>query len=86
MVLQFIKRFNDDKWLTGNCYYFAIILKERFNGIIYYDVINSHFITLIDNIFYDFNGITIPDKPIKWDSFKEYDYIQYNRILKEIIE
>lgn len=86
MVLQFIKRFTDNKWVTGNCYYFAIILKERFNGIIYYDVINSHFITLIDNIYYDFNGIIIPDKPIKWDSFKEYDYIQYNRIIKEIIE
>lgn len=41
-VLEFIhRRFPVDcDWLSGNCFYFAIILKSNFkSGDIYYDVI-----------------------------------------------
>lgn len=48
---------SDANWLNGNCYYFALILKDRFNGEIYYDVINGHFLTLINNTLYDATGI-----------------------------
>ncbi len=60
-VLDFIKRrFSNTEnanWLNGNCYYFAIILRERFDGEIYYDVINGHFLTLIKDKLYDYSGV-----------------------------
>lgn len=63
-VLEFIKRrFPNDlssNWLTGNCYYFAVILRERFltkSPTIYYDVIHGHFLTLIGDKLYDASGI-----------------------------
>lgn len=60
-VLEFIKRrFSNTEnanWLNGNCYYFAIILRERFDGEIYYDVINGHFLTLIKDKLYDYSGV-----------------------------
>lgn len=40
----------------GHCYYFAVILKERFNGVILYDKENGHFVTKIDNNIYDITG------------------------------
>ena len=60
-VLSFIKRrFSNTEnanWLNGNCYYFAIILRDRFDGEIYYDVINGHFLTLIKDKLYDYSGV-----------------------------
>ena len=60
-VLDFIKRrflnTENANWLNENCYYFAIILKDRFNGEIYYDVINGHFLTLIKDKLYDYSGV-----------------------------
>ena len=31
-------------WLEGNCYYFARILKMRFKGEIWYDLVEGHFL------------------------------------------
>ena len=63
-IIDFInRRFpNTDKsnsnWLKGNCYYFALILKDRFiNSEIYYDVIHGHFVTLIGDCLYDASGL-----------------------------
>ena len=64
-VLDFIhKRFpnatnSDANWLHGNCYYFAIILKDRFpeNSDIYYDVTNGHFVCKIEDYLFDASGI-----------------------------
>lgn len=65
-VLKFINsrfpnaRSSDANWLTGNCYYFAVILKDRFSTkepTIYYDVIHGHFLTKIDDKLYDASGI-----------------------------
>lgn len=65
-VLEFIKRrfpkavTSDANWLHGNCYYFALILKDRFatkDPTIYYDVIHGHFLTQIKDKLYDANGI-----------------------------
>ena len=86
-VLNFIRRFPDANWLTGNCYYFAVILKNRFNeGEIYYDVIDGHFVFKLNQIFYDWTGIVDPIKPISWNKFKfQYDRLQYEKILQNCI-
>ena len=56
------RRFKEDcNWINGNCYYFALILRDRFpGGIIYYDVINGHFIYQYNGNYYDWTGIIYP--------------------------
>lgn len=89
------RRFPENShWCDGNCYYFALILKDRFpNSIVYYDVIYGHFITKIDGDFYDWKGknefYANKDNSfflVEWDKFKEYDDIQEKRIIKYCIK
>ena len=89
-ILDFIhRRFPSDcKWLEGNCYYFAQILKTRFpDGEIYYDVIWGHFLFKMNEKYYDWSGIsTMVKKPIRWATFEqEYDKAQYKQIVKGCI-
>ena len=90
-ILEFInRRFkNDNDWLTGNCYYFAIILKTRFpEGSILYDVITGHFVFYINNKKYDWSGVVIDNeysKYILWDDFKNYDSIQFKSVIEGCI-
>ena len=86
-VIDFIKRRfeNDCNWKNGNCYYFAIILKDRFNdGEIFYDVMDGHFIFCHNGTFYDWSGKINPTNYlINWNHFDEYDNLQKERILFE---
>lgn len=88
-VLEFIhRRFKDDcNWTEGNCYYFALILKDRFpKGRIYYDVIDGHFIFYYNGIYYDWNGIVKSyGFVVDWDKFDEYDSLLKNRIIRDCI-
>lgn len=97
-IIEFInRRFpHKDKWLDGNCYYFALILKEKFGGIICYDVIDGHFVLRIYDSFdkpyyhyYDYNGIVNTQGKhhyVEWDTFYEYDLKQMLRIQRDCIE
>lgn len=84
-VLEFIRRrFKTDcNWLDGNCYYFSIILKDRFpSGSIYYDVIHGHFVFKYEDVYYDWTGETNPSKVVvEWDKFDEYDSLCKRRII-----
>ena len=90
-VLDFIhKRFpNDSNWLTGNCYYFSVILKARFpEGKILYDVIRGHFVTEIDGLKYDWSGIVKDAEKqyyVEWDKFDEYDSLQKQSVIEGCI-
>lgn len=93
-VLDFIKRRFpvDNNWLTGNCYFFAVILKSRFEeGIILYDVIDGHFVTMIGGVMYDWSGIVLPEEDetkhfyVEWDKFEDYDELQKQSIIKGCI-
>ena len=62
-VIFFINKFKamypkeiQDAFLYGNCFWFAQILKQRFDGSVYYLQINNHFITKIDTRYYDISG------------------------------
>lgn len=48
-VLEFIERRfpTDSRWMNGNCYFFALILKDVFGGEIFYEVIAGHFVCMI---------------------------------------
>lgn len=89
-ILDFIsRRFSQNcHWLDGNCYYFAVILKNRFpSGTIYYDVVCGHFIFGINGRFYDWSGEIKPQgKFVEWDKLGEYDELVKNRVVKGCIE
>lgn len=89
-VLEFIhRRFQADcNWTSGNCYYFALMLKDRFkDGVVYYDVIDGHFVLLHDGRYYDWTGIVQPDEEalVEWDRFDEYDPFQKERIISDCL-
>lgn len=88
-VLGFIRgRFPTDcHWLDGNCYYFALILADRFpKGKIVYDVIDGHFACEIGGLMYDWSGVVKESglhKWVEWDKFIEYDSLQFERVVKD---
>lgn len=88
-VVDFIyRRFSIDcNWTTGNCYYFALILHDRFKtGTIFYDVINGHFIYFYNGKYYDWTGDINPDgKLVEWNKFDEYDSTLKQRIIKDCL-
>ena len=96
-VEKFINKFKylnpsaaEDLFLYGDCYYFAIILKERFpEAIIKYMVIKNHFIADIDGRLYDIRGditdIINEDYIIEWSDMELYDELVYQRIIRDCI-
>lgn len=99
-ILNFITRFpiNDediDQWMGHNDYYFARILKTRFKGEIWYDLVNCHFLFRYFDEFYDWTGwrneynFSKPEtmnNMIKWSNLKEYDRSRYDRIVRDVID
>ena len=88
-ILEFIKRRFpiDSNFLDMNCYYFSLILKDRFkSGKVFYDVINGHFVFLYDGKYYDWSGEIKPDGClVEWDKFERYDALQKQVIVRDCI-
>lgn len=90
-VVEFIRRrFDKDcHWLDRNCYYFAMMLKARFpQAVLYYDVIDCHFLSKIDGKFYDWKGLreTGDNTLVEWDKFAEYDKNRMQAVIRGCIE
>ena len=89
VVVEFIKRRfpEDSHWTDGNCYYFALILKDRFeDGIILYDVIEGHFVFQRHGVKFDWRGVVDESGEhnyVEWDKFNEYDHEQYCRVAND---
>ena len=99
-ILDFINRrfpiseWDYMNWMTENCYYFARILKSRFKGEIWYDLVNGHFLFKQGDCFYDWTGWRMEynmDKPetvdnlVKWADYKKIDPVHYDRIVRDVI-
>ena len=96
-IEEFInRRFPSDcNWLDGNCYYFARILKMRFKGEIWYDLVEGHFLFRNFDKFYDWGGwredydFSKPETVenlVKWSNYKKIDPVHYDRIVRDVIE
>ena len=104
-VIEFIQRRfptakDDSQWVSGNCFYFASMLKSRFpQGFIVYDVIDGHFLflyhsMLVDAVHHEYlsekfvpseTNFMVKSSIVVWDFFKNYDSIQYERIIRDCI-
>jgi len=96
---EFIKNFKKDwdeellenVFMNGNCYHFALILEQMFDGLIIYDYIDGHFFVKIGYDFYDIRGkleypaIPFFDKCYIWDDLKRIDSLLYERILSDCV-
>jgi len=77
-VLDFISHFSDgkDMFLHGQCYYFMLILADRFHEqyicIPCYNEVRNHFALLIDGTLYDASGAIDPDDDFSWVMWKKY--------------
>ena len=100
-ILDFIaRRFpitegDNNDWMGKNCYYFARILKARFKGEIFYDLVNCHFLFKRGDFFFDWTGIRLEydlnkpetvDNLVKWSDYKKVDPVHYDRIVRDVIE
>lgn len=88
-ILDFInRRFPEDngKWTDGNCFWFALILKTRFQkGSIWYEPIEGHFLFKYDHYFYDWTGLYMKDTSRAHEFSKEYDERLYERLIRDCI-
>lgn len=99
-ILKFIQRFpiNDedvDQWMGHNDYYFAHILKMRFKGEIWYDLVDCHFLFRYFDEFYDWTGwrneynLNKPEtmnNMMKWSELKKFDSSRAARIKRDVID
>ena len=89
VVEEFIRRRFpiDNRWLDGNCYWFAAILAHRFPQLdIYYLPIEGHFVAGDGEIFYDWLGRkNLNEIPQKLDTIRTQDPIWYSRLVRDCI-
>lgn len=84
-VEKFIKNFTQfgkqvrECFTQGNCYYFALILKDRFNGDIMYNEIEGHFACRIKRKLYDITGCCDNLYVGDWISWENYKIVEPNR-------
>lgn len=88
-VKEFInRRFpKDSNWMNRNCFYFALILSTRFNGEVWYDQIEGHFLSKINDYFYDYEGVP-KERSDGMSSMTDIffqDELLYNRLVRDCI-
>lgn len=88
-IMDFIERrwrSQDSNWMSGNCYWFARILCDRFPYLeIYYLPVIGHFIAgdKSSHKFYDWTGEVAPDeRPVRLEDILVEDALWYDRLMK----
>lgn len=91
-ILDFIAHFQRpdtiEVFTNGMCYWFAVILLERFGGEILYTQVPGHFVCKVDDILYDVTGDVTEqymDGLIPWESMQDYDDLLYERLLRDCV-
>lgn len=91
-IEEFIKRrfYVDCDWMSGNCYFFALIIKSVFSGRIVYDPIDGHFLTYTDGGYYDWTGRRTYDAEyesgfIDWETYCMEDPSHWGKIVRDCI-
>lgn len=85
------RQFYDNKWMNGNCYYFAVLLQTAWpGGKIVHDPIIGHFMYLYKNCLYDYRGYVGLAKEYKrplddWEKYKEVDELHWAHIMRDCV-
>ena len=94
-ILRFIDHFkgSEDTFLHGCCYWFSVILYDRFCFFsdhavqIWYEPVEGHFVTKIENHFYDVRGDVTElyrGKPMyNMHEMLRYDGKMYERLMRD---
>lgn len=87
-ILDFIQRRfpKDGDWTTGNCYWFAVILGNRFFLEKYYQPKKGHFVAGDGHRFYDWTGRVgdaEDDIPILYDEMWDTDRTWAARLFRD---
>ena len=91
--IHFFKSYNkdnvlEDTFLKGYCYQFAVILRERFDGEIFLEPVEGHFVTKINSRYWDIRGDVTnlyKDKNLQSkDSYLRMDNVVKGCILKNL--
>lgn len=92
VIINFIEGFTKynkevivNLFTNGYCYWFAHILKTRFNGVIVMDKYGDHFMTKINDRIYDITGCVDCTSYIIFDEYKEIDPLHYNRLIRDCV-
>ena len=88
-ILNFIKRRwkKDANWLDGNCYWFAVILQNRFPFLeIYYLPIKGHFVCGDGVNYYDWTGVVqLEEIPFLFSDIEQQDSSCFDRIFRDCV-
>lgn len=86
-IIEFIKRRfpAEDRWLNGNCLWFAIILCTRFEQLeIYYLPIDGHFVAGYNGEYYDWRGqIELEEEPMKLADLQHEDELLHSHLVRD---
>lgn len=93
-ILKFIGNFKKGSpkeiieifFTQNNCYHFAVILTNMFDGNIIYDIDNNHFISEINGYYYDITGLV--EEPLNsymWKDMEEKDPIEYDSVYEACV-
>lgn len=91
-ILHFIKQFKDAQstFLYGCCYWFTVILSQRFGGTTMYLPVENHYIQEIDGCLYDVSGDVTEkykeEKIMKWSDMEQYDSALYKRLIRDCVK
>lgn len=91
-VVKFINDFKifesngvlDNTFRNGFCYYFTVILAERFGGEIVYETIECHFLFLYRGRLYDIRGDVTELYQMKNISYKE-EWMRRDSVVSGVI-
>lgn len=65
-------------------YAFSTILASKFNGVLYYDDINEHFVCKIDNDYFDANGKYENTVNLhEWNQYRKDNFAVCKKVMKE---
>ena len=91
-IYDFIyRRFEvDNNWITGNCYFMALILNHVFDLPIYYLPVEGHFVVFNSKTehFLDWLGtvkLAENESPILFSKLKDTDPQWYTRIIRDCV-
>lgn len=93
-ILDFIDQFKafdktgevTDTFTMNMCYWFAVILNQRFNGELVYNPKENHFASCINGFAFDITGRISNRDFVRWTDFVKEEPYEAERIVRDCIK